>query len=179
MGLFNFFKKGVLKKVAKTVEKSVKNVPNVSIKSGSSQQSPPPSSAVNRAPSPEARPNPSSVSSAAASRTASSARTSVSVDQKFDEILSTEFSDLSVMKNVSAESIGISALDPCQPYSYVLQRDGKTVLAIMLTPHNRDKNTAYINARKSAKDSQIVFLNFFRHFPNERDYIVSRIRDAL
>ena len=104
---------------------------------------------------------------------------SLNVEQKFDQIFAAEFSDLAVVRNASPESIGIQAPQPCRPYTYALQRGGKTVAAIMLTPHNRDKNSAFLNARKSALDSRIAFLNFYTHFENERGYVVSRIKNVL
>lgn len=104
---------------------------------------------------------------------------SANIDKKFDQILASEFSNLTVVKNASPESMGVPALQPCKAYSYGLLRNGKIVAAIMLTPHNRDRNAAFLNAKKSALDSKIAFLNFYTHFPNEHGYVVSRIKNAL
>ena len=101
------------------------------------------------------------------------------VDRKFDQILASNFSDLQVVKNASPESVGILAPQPCRPYNYALLRNGKIAVAILLTPHNRDRNSAFLNAEKAALNSKVAFLNFYTHYPNERDYIVSRIRKAL
>ena len=103
----------------------------------------------------------------------------VSVVQKFEQIFATEFSDLQVSKEVSPESVGIAAPSPCRPYSYALRRNGQPVAVIMLTPHNRDHNAAFMNAKAAAQNSSIAFLNFYTHFQNERSYVVSRISDAL
>ena len=103
----------------------------------------------------------------------------MNINQKFEQIFSTEFSDLQVSKEVSPDSVGIVAPTPCRPYSYALRRNGQPVAVIMLTPHNRDHNAAFINAKAAAQNSNIVFLNFYTHFQNERNYVVTRIRNAL
>ena len=103
----------------------------------------------------------------------------LSVDQKFEQIFATDFSDLQVTREVAPESLGITAPSQCRPYSYALWRNGQPVAAIMLTPHNRDRNAAFLNAKAAALNSRIAFLNFYTHFQNERNYVVSRIRNAL
>ena len=100
-------------------------------------------------------------------------------ERRFGQILAEEFADLQVVKEAAPGSIGISAPNPCRPYSYALLRGGRPVMAIMLTPHNRDRNSAFLNARKAAQGANIAFLNFYTHFPNERGYVVSRIKSAL
>jgi len=176
MGLFDSLKKSAINKIVDTTGKSIgntigkaisntiENAVGASTKGGGSHESPPQSFAAPRSANPAHSVNPVN---------------SANVDQKFDQILAAEFSELQVIKNASPESIGVSASHPCKPYSYALLRNGKTVAAIMLTAHNRDKNSAFLNARKSALDSKIAFLNFYTHFANERSYVVSRIKNAL
>ena len=103
----------------------------------------------------------------------------VDVVQKFEQIFATDFADLQVTKEASPESVGIAAPGPCRPYSYALWRGGQPALVIMLTPHNRDHNAAFMNAKAAATNSNVAFLNFYTHFLNERNYVVSRIRSAL
>jgi len=155
------------KAISNSIGNAVNNVANSAAKSNTKPDN-----------SHETPPRPSGAVQPEALR-ANSANTDAAIDRKFDEILAAEFPDLSVIKNAPPESVGIAAPHPCKPYSYALQRSGKTVAAIMLTPHNRDKNSAFLNARKSALDSKIVFLNFYTHFANERGYVVTRIRNAL
>ena len=158
MGLFDELKKTTLGKIVDTVEKSLESFTDSSAK-------------------PAERVEPAIQPSTAVS--AEPAGSSMSVEQKFDDILGTEFADLQVVRNASPESIGISAPTPCRPYTYALLRGGKTAAVIMLTPHNRDHNAAFLNAKKAAMNSSAAFLNFYTHFANERGYVVSRIRDAL
>ena len=160
MGLLNSLKKIF---IGKNVDTLFKNTTGAAITPGNGHASPSPPLA-----------SPQSTSKRESHRSAST-----SIDQVFDQILATEFSDLQVIKNASPESIGISAAQPCKPYSYALLRNGKTVVAMMLTPHNQDKNSAFLNAKKSALNSNITFLNFYTHFANERQYVISRIKKAV
>ena len=158
MGLFNDLKKTALGKIVDTMEKSLGGIMDSPAKPAESNISPVrPVDAMNTAP----------ISSP------------VSVEQKFDEILASEFADFQVARNVSPESVGISAPSPCRPYTYALLRGGQTAAVIMLTPHNRDHNSAFLNAKRAAMNSTAAFLNFYTHFQNERSYVVSRIRNAL
>ena len=164
MGLFDDLKKTALNKIVDTVQKTIESVPGASVRPGSGNESP----------------SRSSASSPGSDRPVLQNNiTGMNIEQKFDQIFAAEFSDLEIVKNASPESLHISAPHPCKPYSYALLRNGKTVAAIMLTSHNRDRNSAFLNAKKSALDSNIKFFNFYTHFPNERDYVISRIKNAL
>ena len=156
MGLFDSLKD--LSKIVESVEKSLGGIVD-STKPAGGENSPAPlqTAPVNSEP----------------------VNSSLSVEQRFDEIFAAEFSDFQIVKEAVPQSVGISAPTPCRPYSYALLRGGQTALVILLTPHNRDRNSAFLNAKKSAISSNIPFLNFYTHYPNERGYVVSRIRDAL
>ena len=96
----------------------------------------------------------------------------------FGELLSSEFPEYEVQTRVGAPALGLNA-DPCKPYDFILCRDGYVRAAIMLTPHNRDRNAAFLNARAAAQQMGIPFINFYLHYPNERSYVVQRIRSFL
>ncbi|MCL2139832.1 MAG: hypothetical protein FWH41_09940 [Treponema sp.] len=164
MGFLDDLKKTTVGKIVNSVEKAIETASGTSTRPNTNYESSSRSSAV-----------PQSSKEAAINNNS----TSTNVDQKFDQILAAEFSGVEVIKNAAPESVGISAPQPCRPYSYALLRNGKIVAAIMLTPHNRDRNSAYLNAKKSALDSNIQFLNFYTHYMNERNYVISRIRNAL
>ena len=160
MGLFDELKKAALGKIVDTVEKSLGGMPESTGRPTDRYET--------------------SAQPAVANQSADTPQNDfASVEEKFNQILSTEFSDFQVVHNASAESVGISAPSPCRPYSYALICNGKTVAVIMLTPHNRDHNAAFLNAKKTALNSNVVFLNFYTHFPNERNYVISRIKNAL
>ena len=161
MGLFDELKRTTLGKIVNSVEKSLGDLAGHSENSGNSYES---------SASPVAT---------QASEWSASQNDFASVSQRFDRILATEFSEFQIIRNATPESVGISAPTPCRPYSFALVRDGKTAAVIMLTPHNRDRNSAFLNAKKSAINSNVVFLNYYSHFANEHNYVVSRIRNAL
>ena len=174
MGLFDDLKKAAkgignidVGKIANTVGKAVGNTAGSVVKSGHES------------------PYPSSQNSGASSHYNNSVNTNLgsspdaNIDHIFNQILAAEFSDLKIIKNATPESVGITAPHPCRPYSYALLRNGKAAVVIMLTPHNRDRNSAFLNAKKSALDSNVKFLNFYTHFVNEHNYVVTRIRSAL
>jgi len=165
MGIFDNLKKTALGKIVDVVEKTIENVPGVTTGSGSSYGGTSPSRASSSTPSFQ--------------NNSTNSNKNINIDQMFDQILATEFSNIQVVKNASPESVGVSAPHPCKPYSYALLRNGKAAVLIMLTPHNRDRNSAFLNAKKSALDSNIKFLNFYTHFANEQNYVISRIKNAL
>jgi len=165
MGLFDNLKKTALSKIVDVVEKTIENVPGVTTGSGSSYGGTSPSRPSSSAPSFQ--------------NNSTDSNKNINVDQMFEQILATEFSNMQVVKNASPESVGVSAPHPCKPYSFALLRNGKAAVLIMLTPHNRDRNSAFLNAKKSALNSNTKFLNFYTHFPNEQDYVISRIKNAL
>jgi len=169
MGLFDSLKNTALGKIVdaveKTAEKTIGNFPGTATGSGSSYGGTSTSRPSSNTPSVQ--------------NNSTNVNANINIDQMFDRILATEFSNIQVVKNASPESVGVSAPHPCKPYSYALLRNGKAAVLIMLTPHNRDRNSAFLNAKKSALNSNIKFLNFYTHFPNEQDYVVSRIKNAL
>lgn len=98
--------------------------------------------------------------------------------KQFDEILASDFASYEVRKNASAQSLGITGA-PCKAYDYALINGGRTAAVIMLTPHNRDNNAAFKNAKANALNSNVAFINFYTHMENERSYVASRIKSFL
>ena len=176
MGLFDSLKKTAVNKIVNTVEKSVGKTIDGAVGRKIDNAA---GSLFNSKSSHANTSGNSSQSAGPAAHQNNAAANTENLDQKFDQILAAEFSDLKVVRNASPESVGITASGPSRPYTYALLRNGKTVAAIMLTPHNRDKNSAFLNAKKSALNSNVKFLNFYTHFSNERSYVVSRIKSAL
>ncbi len=99
-----------------------------------------------------------------------------SMPEYFTKILSEDFSDYTVQRFASAASIGIAANIPSKPYDFALVKNGAVAGVIMLTEHNRDRNSAFLNAKNAALSAGVPFINFYTHMANERGYVVSRIR---
>lgn len=97
-------------------------------------------------------------------------------DAYFKQILEAEFSSYTIEQDVSAAKAGFAAASPCLNYSFRLSRAGQTACVIMLTPHNRDRNAAYKNAKAAAGKK---FVNFYTHMNNERAYVIQRIKKFI
>ena len=82
-----------------------------------------------------------------------------------------------------AENYDVRNIDPsmveARPYTLAFFRDGQLALTILYTRHNGEKNRYFLNAKRTSEMMGVRCLNFFEHFPNEDEYIVSRIRENL
>ena len=114
----------------------------------------------------------------------------------FREILATEFSAYSVRENVPVTDVAGFANDEFQlyqtrprqtykaewgqPYTFLLEQAGSPKGVVMLGKgHSHDSNVKYLIARMYAKKSGIPYINFYTQMPNERDYVIGRIRKLL
>ncbi len=92
-------------------------------------------------------------------------------------ILNSEFPGYDIRTQIAATALG--APDGCRAFDYGLYLNGTPVLMIMVTDHNRERNRAYNGAKQACANSGVKFMNFFTHMPNERSYVVNRIKSAL
>ncbi len=114
----------------------------------------------------------------------------------FREILQGTFPQYSIRENVPVTDLVGFANDefklystrPTQaykaewgkPYTFVLEQDGAAKGVVMLgNGHSHDSNVKYLIARKYAKKLGIPYINFYTQMPNERDYVIERIRKFL
>lgn len=114
----------------------------------------------------------------------------------FKEILKTEFPLYSVKENVPVTELVGFANDEFQlyksrprqaykaewgqPYTFLLEQAGIARGVVMLgNGHSHDSNVKYLIARMYAKKMGLPYINFYTQMPNERDYVVSRIRKFL
>ncbi len=114
----------------------------------------------------------------------------------FKQILTTEFSQYNIRENVPVTDIAGFANDefklyktrPQQAYkaewgkayTFVLEQMGSVKGVVMLgSGHSHDSNVKYLIARMYAKKMGIPYINFYTQMPNERDYVISRIRKFL
>lgn len=95
----------------------------------------------------------------------------------FNVIIRENFANYEINTNVPSSSLfGKSG---ARNYSYTLSLSGKVCACVMLTDHNRDNNVAFKNAKAFCAENNVPFINFYTHFPNEKDYVVERIRQAV
>ena len=67
-----------------------------------------------------------------------------------------------------------------KPYTFVLYQGGVPKGVVMLGDgHSHYANVKYLIARMYAKKIGIPYINFYTQMPNERDYVVGRIRRFL
>ena len=67
-----------------------------------------------------------------------------------------------------------------QPYTFVLEAGGKAKAVVMLgNGHSHDANVKYLIARMYAEKLNLPYINFYTQMPNERGYVVERIRKFL
>ena len=114
----------------------------------------------------------------------------------FREILQTEFAAYSIREDVPVTEIAGQAADefklyktrPTQvykaewgkPYTFVMYEGGAPKAVVMLGDgHSHSANVKYLIARMYAQKSGLPYINFYTQMPNERDYVVGRIRKFL
>ena len=114
----------------------------------------------------------------------------------FREILQDSFSFYSIRENVPVTDLVGFAADECQlyttrpsqvykaewgqPFTFVLETDGKPKGVVMLgSGHSHDENVKYLIARMYAEKLDIPYINFYKQMPNERNYVIGRIRKFM
>ena len=114
----------------------------------------------------------------------------------FRDILTTEFPEYSLKENVAVTNVVGFATDEFklyksrpkqaykaewgQPYTFVLEQTGTPQGVVMLGKgHSHDSNVKYLISRMYAKKLGIPYINFYTQMPNERDYVIARIRKFL
>ena len=114
----------------------------------------------------------------------------------FAEIIATEFPQYGVAENVPVTDLAGFANDSFQlyetrpyqaykaewgaPYTFVLYADGGAKGIVMLGDgHSHCSNVKYLSSRAYAKKLGLPYINFYPQMPNERDYVISRIRKFL
>ena len=114
----------------------------------------------------------------------------------FAEIISSAFPQFGVRRNVPVTDLAGYATDNFQlystrpmqaykaewgaPYTFVLERSGVPAGIVMLgSGHSHDSNVKYLIARMYAKKLGLPYINFYTQMPNERQYVIGRIRKFM
>lgn len=121
---------------------------------------------------------PAQTSASSAAVTGSSPR--VDMRSGLEALLQSELPGHTVRRGITADGLGwLPAGTRCVPYDYCIFGAGGMKGVITVTDHNRDNNTAFRNAKRAAQVAGVPFINFYTHMPNERDYVVNRIKTML
>ncbi|MBO5592013.1 MAG: hypothetical protein J5913_03510 [Prevotella sp.] len=123
-------------------------------------------------------------------------RTDAEWEAYFREILQDDFSSYTIRENVPVTDLAGFANDEAQlystrprqaykaewgkPYTFVLESGGSAKGVVMLgNGHSHDSNVKYLIARMYAKKLGLPYINFYTQMPNERDYVIGRIRKFM
>lgn len=100
------------------------------------------------------------------------------VDEKLDAVLSKEFPQYTVEKEVSATVFG--GKDTYMPYSYIIYDELHAPrLIIMVVYNNTCSSAAYKRSRELAEAGGHTLINFVYAFENRLDYIINRLHQYL
>lgn len=114
----------------------------------------------------------------------------------FREILQSECAGYGIRENVpvaeiagpAAEEFKLYKTRPAQvyraewgqPYSFVLSQGGFPKAVVMLgSGHSHYSKVKYLISKAFARKSGLPYINFYTQMPNERGYVVERIRKFL
>ncbi|MBO4670218.1 MAG: hypothetical protein J5640_00015 [Bacteroidales bacterium] len=114
----------------------------------------------------------------------------------FREILQSDFAGYGIREDVPVTEIAGPAADVFQlyrtmpgkvyraewgqPYSFVLSQGGAPRAVVMLgSGHSHDIRVKYLISKAYARKSGLPYINFYTDMPNERSYVVSRIRKFI
>jgi hypothetical protein len=106
----------------------------------------------------------------------------------FRQIITEEFPEFEVRADVSPESLGLRREQvyrdrageyPSQNFDLGLFNGGEIAAVVMVTGPGKGALAVFKNTRETAQANKIPFVNFYIHFPSEREYVVERIMNAL
>ena len=105
----------------------------------------------------------------------------VATDQfaKFDRVISENFADYEVKRNVAASELDPSCHPACKPISFLFYEDGEPVLAVVLVRTNTYRGMNVLGTKKICDDKRIKYLRFYEEYNTEESYIVDRIKKNL
>ncbi|MCR5058149.1 MAG: hypothetical protein K6A81_05995 [Clostridiales bacterium] len=102
----------------------------------------------------------------------------LTLEQKLDKILASEFPSYQVAKNIDPRAMGATDTHLI-PYPYVISFGGVTKLILMLPDRNTCSTRGYRFARAFAETHGIKVINFLLNSPNEESYIIDRLHQYL
>ena len=114
----------------------------------------------------------------------------------FKEILLSEFPSYTIRENVKVTDLvgfvsdeeqlyttrprQVYKAEWGQPYTFLLEAGGSPKGVVMLGKgHSHDENVKYLIARMYAEKLNLSYINFYTQMPNERSYVIGRIRKFL
>lgn len=118
------------------------------------------------------------------------------IGEYFRNILATEFAEYTLKENVAVTELVGDACDTFklyhsrpyqaykaewgQPYNFVMYLDGVAKAVVMFgRKGTHSEDVKYLIARMFAKKAGLPYINFYTNYPNEKEYVVERIKSFL
>lgn len=96
------------------------------------------------------------------------------VEDYFSCLLHTHFKDYTIKHNMK-----MTSKEPAVPASFLLLRENKPLLAIILCGSQRYKRKKILNTMEACEQLGIAVQRYFVEFANDEDYVVDRVKSAL
>ena len=103
------------------------------------------------------------------------------VDQfgKFDDIISRNFADCEVKRNLPASALDSGCHPACTPVQFMFYEDGEPVLAVVLVRTNTYRGRNVLGTKEICEKLGIRYIRFYEEYENEESYVVNRIKENL
>lgn len=98
---------------------------------------------------------------------------------KFDDIISRNFPDYEVRRNLPASELMSDCHPACTPIQFMFYKDGAPVLAVVLVRENNYRGMNVLGTKKICDAKNIKYIRFYHEYENNETYVVNRIRDNL
>jgi len=94
----------------------------------------------------------------------------------FDVILAEDFSDYEIKENIAKEEFGGSG----RACEFGLFKDDKLkAVVVLVTNKNETTRKEFRAARVAAESAGVGFVSFYTFMPNQREYVITRIKSFL
>ena len=97
----------------------------------------------------------------------------------FDDIISRNFTDIEVRKNVPAAELEPGCHPACTPVQFMFYRNSAPVLAVVLVKENNYRGMNVVATKKICEKLGIKYIRFYHEYENAESYVVDRIRKNL
>ena len=97
----------------------------------------------------------------------------------FDDIISRNFADYEVRRNMPASELMADCHPACTPVQFMFFRDGAPVLAVVLVRTNNYRGMNVLGTKRICDAKGIRYIRFYHEYENTEEYVVNRIRENL
>lgn len=98
---------------------------------------------------------------------------------KFDVIISRNFADCEVRRNVPAAELKPGCHPACTPIQFLFFKNSEPVLAVVLVRTNNYRGRNVVATKDICAEKGIKYIRFYHEYENEESYVVNRIKENL